>query len=61
MYARLLQLVNKAVEGYDSRHYQSTPCSGNILCSRQGRRHKDGCIGRTEPFTVYVRGIRSIH
>lgn len=48
------------MDEYDRKHYQGVECTGDILCERSGRRHRDGCIGRTEPFSVYAEGLRSI-
>lgn len=39
---------------------KAEPCTGDILCPRSGKRHRDGCIGRTVPFSVYVKGLRSL-
>lgn len=57
---RIRRAVVVTLEAYDSRRSQSVECSNDLLCERTGLRHKDGCIGRTEPFTVYAKGLRSI-
>lgn len=58
---RTIAQIEEWVDAYDKKHAVATPCTGNILCERQGRRHKDGCIGRTEPFSVYADGLRSLN
>jgi hypothetical protein len=47
-------------EQYDAKHLKQVDCTGDILCERQGTRHKTDCQGRTEPFSVYAKGLRSI-
>lgn len=56
---RLLHQVLVAVEAYDNWRKVTIECSGDLLCERTGIRHKDGCIGRTEPFSVYAKGLGS--
>jgi hypothetical protein len=55
---RALQRLNAALEAYDRKHYQMTPCTGDIMCERIGARHKTGCIGRTVPINAYVKALR---
>lgn len=45
-------------DAYDQSHGTTEPCTGDLLCSREGTRHKSGCTGKVEPFTAYVRGLR---
>lgn len=56
MYSKLVQLI----DWYDNRFTKPVPCTNDLMCERRGYRHKDGCIGRTEPLSVYVRGIKSV-
>lgn len=57
---RIRRTVVVMAEAYDSHRSQPVECSNDLLCERTGLRHKDGCIGRTEPFTVYAKGLRNI-
>lgn len=45
---------------YDTKRSKQVDCTGDILCERQGTRHKADCQGRTEPFAVYAKAMRSI-
>lgn len=54
---RSVSRLSALIDEYDRKHYQTVPCSGDILCERQNRRHRNGCIGRTEPFNAYVKGL----
>jgi hypothetical protein len=47
-------------EQYDAKRFKQADCTGDLLCQRQGTRHKADCQGRTEPFTVYVRGLGNV-
>jgi hypothetical protein len=55
---RVRRAVILAAEWYDTKRPKETECSGDLLCERSGKRHKDGCIGRVEPFNSYVRGLQ---
>jgi len=52
-----LTWLEETADALDERYGKISPCSGNILCERQYRRHKAGCIGRTETFEVYSRAL----
>lgn len=56
MFNKLIQ----AIEWYDDRFTKPVPCSNDLMCQRYGLRHKNGCIGRTEPLKVYVKGLKAI-
>jgi hypothetical protein len=47
-------------EQYDAKRYKQADCTGDILCERQGARHKADCLGKTERFTVYAKALRSV-
>lgn len=55
---RIRRTVVVMTEWYDKKFPQAVECSGNIMCERTGLRHKDGCLGRVEPFNTYARGIK---
>jgi hypothetical protein len=44
-------------EWYDRKYPEQTVCTGNIMCLREGSRHKQGCAGRVEPFHKYTKGL----
>lgn len=41
----------------DERYGKTHPCLNNIMCERQGVRHKAGCPGKLESFDTYVKGL----
>lgn len=47
-------------DDYDSKRRTQVECTGDILCERQGTRHKSDCQGRTEPFSAYARNLGSV-
>lgn len=55
---RTMSRLTAAVEAYDRRHYQTVPCTGDIMCERTGARHKAGCIGKVEPIAVFWRKVQ---
>lgn len=35
-------------------------CTGNLICQREGVRHKVGCLGKTIPFDVYAKALQDV-
>lgn len=43
---------------YDRKFPEPDYCTGDLLCGREGKRHKADCLGRTVPIGAYVKGLR---
>jgi hypothetical protein len=56
---RCIESVEEAIENLPDE-LEKHPCTGNILCQRQGVRHKVGCIGKDLPFDAYAKELGSI-
>lgn len=52
--------IMKLINWYDNHFTKSVPCTNDLMCERRGLRHKDGCIGRVEPLSVYIKGLKAI-
>ena len=58
-YHQLAESVAEAIENLPD-DLDRQPCTGDLLCQRQGVRHKAGCIGKDLPFDAYAKALGSI-
>lgn len=55
--------AERLVEGYHEwvanlpDELEKHPCTGDIICQRQGVRHRSGCIGKDVPFDQYAKAL----
>lgn len=52
-----LEAIEGLCERYDATHPNTAPCTGSLICQREGVRHRQGCIGRDVPFQQYYRSL----
>lgn len=51
--------INIWIETHIPDDTETVPCDGSILCERTGVRHKTNCLGKTESFDSYCKGLLS--
>lgn len=50
--------INMAIETYVPDDKTVAPCTGDIMCTREGVRHKAGCLGKVEPIDVFWKKVQ---
>lgn len=45
---KLIDRLDEAMMAYDAAHKVTQPCTGNIMCNRDGVRHRVDCPGKPE-------------
>jgi hypothetical protein len=51
--------INVWIEMNVPDELEKQPCTGDMLCQRQGVRHKANCIGKDVPFDNYAKALLS--